>query len=124
MAADVVLALAQELASHVTPLLVEGETLDVQFAGMRKQISEADVVDMLWKKTGVLYEFAGRAGAAIALNNAQTSDACRRRWHWPGFAACAERHFRFKTIFWAWSAMQNSWANRSVPIFARASLRS
>ena len=72
VAADVVLALAQELASHVTPLLVEGETLDVQFVGMRKQISEAEVVDMLWKKTGVLYEFAGRAGAAIALNSADS----------------------------------------------------
>ncbi len=72
VAADVVLALAQELASHVTPLLVEGETLDVQFVGMRKQISEADVVDMLWKKTGVLYEFAGRAGAAVALNSADS----------------------------------------------------
>lgn len=72
VAADVVLALAQELASHVTPLLVEGETLDVQFAGIRKQISEADVVDMLWKKTGVLYEFAGRAGAAVALNSADS----------------------------------------------------
>ena len=72
VAAEVVLALAQELASHVTPLLVEGETLDVQFVGMRKQISEAEVVDMLWKKTGVLYEFAGRAGAAIALNSADS----------------------------------------------------
>ena len=72
VSADVVLALAQELASHVTPLLVEGETLDVQFAGKRNQIGEADVVDMLWKKTGVLYEFAGRAGAAIALNTADS----------------------------------------------------
>jgi len=33
---------------------------------------EAEVVDMLWKKTGVLYEFAGRAGAAIALNSADS----------------------------------------------------
>ena len=56
----------------MTPLLVEGETLDVQFAGKRNQIGEADVVDMLWKKTGVLYEFAGRAGAAIALNTADS----------------------------------------------------
>ncbi len=70
VAADVVLALAHELASHVTPLLVEGETLDVQFASLRNQLSEAEVLDMLWKKTGVLYEFAGRAGAAIALNSA------------------------------------------------------
>ena len=68
--AEVVLQLAQELASHVTPLLVEGETLDVQYSGTDLQLSEHLVIDMLRKKTGVLYEFAGRAGAAIALNDA------------------------------------------------------
>ncbi len=70
VAAEVVLQLAQELASRVTPLLVEGETLDVQFAGAAPQLDEELVLDMLWKKTGVLYEFSGRAGAAIALNEA------------------------------------------------------
>jgi geranylgeranyl diphosphate synthase type I len=30
-------------------------------------LTEADVIDMLWKKTGVLYEFAGFAGASIGL---------------------------------------------------------
>lgn len=73
VSAEVVLALAHELASHVTPLLVEGETLDVQFAGAREELSEAQVLDMLWKKTGVLYEFAGRAGAAVALNSADSA---------------------------------------------------
>ena len=68
VSADVVLRLSQELASQVTPLLVEGETLDVQFASKRGDISEAQVIDTLWKKTGALYEFAGRAGAAIALD--------------------------------------------------------
>ena len=67
--AEVVLQLAQELASHVTPLLVEGETLDVQYSGTDRQLSEELVIEMLRKKTGVLYEFAGRAGAAIALND-------------------------------------------------------
>ena len=70
VSAEVVLRLAQELASTVTPLLVEGETLDVQYAGRGLQLSEEHVVNMLWKKTGALYEFAGRAGAAIALNDA------------------------------------------------------
>ena len=70
VAADVILQLAQELASAVTPLLVEGETLDVQYARPGLQLDQAQVIDMLWKKTGVLYEFAGRAGAAIALNDA------------------------------------------------------
>ena len=70
VSAEVVLQLAQELASTVTPLLVEGEALDVQYAGRPNQLNEKLVIDMLWKKTGALYEFAGRAGAAIALDNA------------------------------------------------------
>lgn len=70
VAADVVLRLAQELASQVTPLLVEGEALDVQYSGRARHLSEDQVLDMLWKKTGALYEFAGRAGAAVALNDA------------------------------------------------------
>ncbi|MDE2852924.1 MAG: polyprenyl synthetase family protein [Chloroflexota bacterium] len=70
VSAEVLLHLAQELASRVTPLLVEGETLDVQYAGRATQLDEAQIIDMLWKKTGVLYEFAGRAGAAIALDDA------------------------------------------------------
>ena len=68
--AEIVLRLAQELASQVTPLLVEGEALDVQYSGRALQLDEELVLDMLWKKTGALYEFAGRAGAAVALNNA------------------------------------------------------
>ncbi len=67
--AEIVLRLAQELASQVTPLLVEGEALDVQYSGRARQLDEQRVLDMLWKKTGALYEFAGRAGAAIALND-------------------------------------------------------
>ena len=67
--AEVVLKLGQDLASHVTPLLVEGETLDVQYSGEALTLNEPAIIDMLWKKTGVLYEFAGRAGAALALND-------------------------------------------------------
>lgn len=67
---EVVLSLAQDLASRVTPLLVEGETLDVQYAGAVFELDQAAVIDVLRKKTGVLYEYAGRAGAAIALRDA------------------------------------------------------
>ncbi len=70
VSAELVLRLARELASKVTPLLVEGEALDVQYAGRAPQLSESQILDMLWKKTGALYEFAGRAGAAVALNDA------------------------------------------------------
>ncbi|MCY4465712.1 MAG: polyprenyl synthetase family protein [Chloroflexi bacterium] len=68
--AELVVQLAKDLASRITPLLVEGETLDVQYAGSARELDEALVVDMLWKKTGALYEFAGRAGAAVALDDA------------------------------------------------------
>lgn len=70
VSAEVVLHLAQEMATYVTPMLVEGETLDVQFSSTKKSLTEDAVIDMLWKKTGVLYEFAGRAGAAVGLGDA------------------------------------------------------
>ncbi len=73
VSAEIVLRLAQELASQVTPLLVEGEALDVQYSGRPRQLNEELVLDMLWKKTGALYEFAGRSGAAVALNNADAN---------------------------------------------------
>jgi len=69
--AELVLNLVGELATHVQLLLVEGETLDVQYAKKDTGVLSEDlVVEMLRKKTGVLYEFAGRAGATIGLNDA------------------------------------------------------
>ncbi|MHB8625253.1 MAG: polyprenyl synthetase family protein [Aggregatilineales bacterium] len=66
--AELVLRLVEELATRVQLLLVEGETLDIQFARRGiDDLTEPDVIDMLWKKTGVLYEFAGYAGASIGL---------------------------------------------------------
>lgn len=70
ISAAAVIRLAQEMAACVTPVLVEGETLDVQFASQHHHLTEELVMDMLWKKTGALYEYAGRAGAAIGLNDA------------------------------------------------------
>ena len=70
VSAEVILRLADEMAKYVTPMLVEGETLDVQFSSLKQDLTEENVIDMLWKKTGVLYEFAGRSGAAIGLNDA------------------------------------------------------
>ncbi len=63
------LNLVHELFSRVQTLLIEGETLDVVLSEMPlDQVTDERIIDMLWKKTGVLYEFAGRAGAAIGLN--------------------------------------------------------
>lgn len=63
-----VMALVRELATDVQLLLVEGETLDVQYTRQEVlSLTEEQVIEMLRKKTGVLYAFAGRAGAMIGL---------------------------------------------------------
>lgn len=64
----ITLSLINELDTRVLNTLVEGEVLDIQFA--RRDIDSLTpemIEDMLWKKTGALYEFCGRAGAAIGL---------------------------------------------------------
>jgi geranylgeranyl diphosphate synthase type I len=70
----VTLKLIDTLDTHVLTTLVEGELLDVQQSKMPiEALSEADIEDMLWKKTGALYEFCGAAGAAIGLNTGDFS---------------------------------------------------
>ncbi|MBM3324404.1 MAG: polyprenyl synthetase family protein [Calditrichaeota bacterium] len=71
---EVTLKLIDTLDTYVLTTLVEGELLDVQQSKMPiEALSEADIEDMLWKKTGALYEFCGAAGAAIGLNSADFS---------------------------------------------------
>jgi len=63
--------LLRELNSGVLSTLLEGELLDVQYSKRPvDSLSESDIIDMMWKKTGVLYEFCGMAGAAIGLGTA------------------------------------------------------
>ena len=58
------------LESYVVNTLIEGETLDVQYSRTPiEALTRDDIVFMLWMKTGVLYEFAARAGAMIGLNS-------------------------------------------------------
>jgi len=84
-----VLNLVGELATHVQLMLVEGETLDVQYAKRDVvALSESLVVEMLRKKTGVLYEFAGRAGATIGFERSDNEFTAHQRhcrfaamWH-------------------------------------------
>ncbi|PJF31349.1 MAG: hypothetical protein CUN52_02790 [Phototrophicales bacterium] len=64
------LVLSRELFRTIQTTLINGETVDVlQSQTPFDKITEADVLDMLWQKTGVLYEFCGRAGAAIGLKH-------------------------------------------------------
>ncbi len=68
--AKLILNLLSDLTSHLAPTLIAGETLDVLFSKQPlNAISEELVLDMLWKKTGALYEFAGQSGAAIGLGD-------------------------------------------------------
>jgi geranylgeranyl diphosphate synthase type I len=72
VSAELALKLIVELESVVLPLLLEGETLDVQFEYMPlAELSQDMVLDMLWKKTGALYRFAGMSGAMIGLNTVE-----------------------------------------------------
>ena len=49
--------------------MLEGQALDIQYSKLPlESLSEDSIVDMLWKKTGALYEFSGKAGAMIGLN--------------------------------------------------------
>lgn len=64
------LVLSRELFRTIQTTLINGETVDVlQSQTPFDQLTEAEVLDMLWQKTGVLYEFCGRAGAAIGLKH-------------------------------------------------------
>lgn len=74
----VILHIIKHLETHVIGMLVNGEVLDIQY-GMRdlddmNDIDEENIVHMLWLKTGVLYEFAGLAGALIGKNSVNFDD--------------------------------------------------
>jgi geranylgeranyl diphosphate synthase, type I len=64
------LFLGQQLFRETQVALINGETLDViQAETPVDKLDEKAVLDMLWQKTGILYQFTGKAGAAIGLNN-------------------------------------------------------
>jgi geranylgeranyl diphosphate synthase type I len=68
--ANVALKLVQELDFEVLRILVEGETLDVLYSNKRiDALTQEKILEMLWKKTSVLYRFCGMAGAMIGLNS-------------------------------------------------------
>lgn len=66
--AELALNLTRELFHNVLLTLINGETSDIiQSTTPVENLTEEEVLTMLWQKTGILYEFAGRAGAAIGL---------------------------------------------------------
>ena len=70
---EIVLHLINELEIDMMRTLVEGEMLDVDF-GLHYEIEELTedmILDMLWKKTGVFYEYCGMAGAVLGQNSTE-----------------------------------------------------
>jgi geranylgeranyl diphosphate synthase type I len=74
VSAPLALELIRRMATDLTPRLLEGEMLDVQFSipGASLPTDEA-VLDMLSKKTATLLEYAAWCGAKIGLGNAEDS---------------------------------------------------
>ena len=71
----VLIDLAHRLEVEVTNELLAGEALDVLFAKRPiGELQEAEILEMLELKTGVLYQFAGMAGAAIGLAQPPTGN--------------------------------------------------
>jgi geranylgeranyl diphosphate synthase type I len=76
--ATLILKIIKHLQSCILGNLIRGEVLDVRY-GMQdpadlRNFDEATIVDMLWLKTGILYEFAGLAGALIGSGTSDFDD--------------------------------------------------
>ncbi|HUS15010.1 MAG TPA: polyprenyl synthetase family protein, partial [Chloroflexia bacterium] len=70
----VALSLIRDMALVLEPGLLAGEMLDVQYSHRPiAEVSEDAILDMLTRKTALLYGFAARAGAAIGLDAAGQS---------------------------------------------------
>ncbi|MEO6458274.1 MAG: polyprenyl synthetase family protein [Chloroflexia bacterium] len=74
---ELILGLIRRMAGVLTPQLMEGEMLDVQFSLMpHEELSEADIVRMLTRKTGALLEYAAWCGGILG-----TGDLLDREGH-------------------------------------------
>jgi len=66
---NLVLYLIRDSEMRVQSTLIEGQVLDIQYSKLSiDSLDQDQILDMLWKKTGVLYEFASKAGAMLGLN--------------------------------------------------------
>jgi len=72
---EVTLTLIHMLESCVLNTLVSGETLDILFARQPVESFEPEqIIDMLWRKTGALYEYCAKAGAMSGLDTTDADD--------------------------------------------------
>jgi geranylgeranyl diphosphate synthase type I len=90
--APTVLKLGQFLESSLLNMLIRGEILDVQFTGCPVlNLARTQILDMLYLKTGALYEYAALAGAAIGLGSTD--------WEHPWIRGLAQFASRCGTAF-------------------------
>jgi len=71
-------ALVGRLASRITPLLISGEAQDVEYA-YRTAVRPAEIWRMMFRKTGVLLQFAAEAGGMIGAGTADPLHPAPRR---------------------------------------------
>jgi len=71
---EVVLALLRRLTGWVTPQLISGEALDVEFE-LRPHVAQAEMENMVLMKTGVLLQFCAQAGVMIGKKTPEWADA-------------------------------------------------
>ncbi len=70
VSAGLVTRLVRRMAASLTPKLLEGEMLDVQYSLLtHASLSEGDILRMLAGKTAALLEYAAWAGATIGLGD-------------------------------------------------------
>lgn len=70
---NLVLYLIRDSEMRVQSMLIDGQVLDIQYPKRPiNSLSQEQILDMLWKKTGVLYEFSGKSGAMLGLNTLNT----------------------------------------------------
>lgn len=75
--AGLVLRFVKELEGPALRAIAEGEALDLQYSlTLPDEVSESQVLSMISLKTGALYEFSARVGAALALGRWDEEDPC------------------------------------------------
>ena len=64
-----VLYLIGDSEMRVQAGLVEGQVLDIQYPRVSiESLTQDQIMNVMWKKTGLLYEYCGKAGAMLGLN--------------------------------------------------------
>lgn len=70
---EVALAVLRQMGGVAVPQLVHGEVLDIDLAGTPfSEVRRDAILEMVYKKTAVLYRYAGRSGAWIGRGSAET----------------------------------------------------